>query len=101
VSDVSEEESNYEESGNPDIGDKSEGAVDTIENCGSRYVLIRAATSVAKRRKLEEPASSSNAGSSASPVKTKRAGTGRRIQGRLQNMLSLPFDVLYLVCPPR
>ena len=37
--------------------------------------------------------------SSKSSAKSKRAGVSRRIQGRLQNMLSLPFDVLFLVCP--
>ncbi|KAH9988593.1 hypothetical protein BJV77DRAFT_1020843 [Russula vinacea] len=35
--------------------------------------------------------------SSKSAAKTKRTGVSRRIQGRLQNMLSLPFDVLFLI----
>ncbi|KAI9430798.1 hypothetical protein H4582DRAFT_2013977 [Lactarius indigo] len=42
-------------------------------------------TPMAKRRKLEK----------ASPSKPKKSGPGRRVQGRLQNMLSLPLDVLF------
>ncbi len=46
--------------------------------------------------------SSGRVSSSKSPAKTKRTGVSRKIQGRLQNMLLLPFDVLYVVClyPP-
>ncbi|KAH9019534.1 hypothetical protein EDB84DRAFT_1275725 [Lactarius hengduanensis] len=40
---------------------------------------------MAKRRKLE----------TASPSKPKKSGPGRRVQGRLQDMLSLPLDVLF------
>src|SRR5882757_8313460 len=53
----------------------------------------------AKRRKSEKAVPSGVASSSKSPAKSKRTGVSRRIQGRLQNMLSLPFDVLFLVCP--
>jgi hypothetical protein len=52
----------------------------------------------AKRRKLER---AGNASSSKSPAKTKRTGFSRRVRGRLQNMLSLPFDVLFSVRPFR
>ena len=44
-------------------------------------------TPIAKRRKLEK----------ASPSKVKKSGFSRRVQGRLQNMLSLPLDVLFTV----
>lgn len=56
---------------------------------------------VAKRRKLEKAVPSGNATSSTSPTKAKRVGVSRRVQGRLQNMLTLPFDVLFLVCLPQ
>ena len=42
---------------------------------------------MAKRRKLEK----------ASPSKLKKSGLSRRVRGRLQNMLSLPLDVLFVV----
>jgi hypothetical protein len=45
-------------------------------------------TPVAKRRKLEK---------AASPSKVKKSGLSRRVRGRLQNMLSLPLDVLFTV----
>ncbi|KAI0268998.1 hypothetical protein BGY98DRAFT_1101332 [Russula aff. rugulosa BPL654] len=51
----------------------------------------------AKRRKSEKAVPSGIVSSSKSSAKSKRSGVSRRIQGRLQNMLSLPFDVLFLV----
>ena len=42
---------------------------------------------VAKRRKMEK----------ASPSKPKKSGPSRRVRGRLENMLSLPLDVLFVV----
>lgn len=42
---------------------------------------------VAKRRKMER----------ASPSKPKKSGPSRRVRGRLENMLSLPLDVLFVV----
>lgn len=42
---------------------------------------------VAKRRKMEK----------ASPSKPKKSGLSRRVRGRLENMLSLPLDVLFVV----
>ncbi|KAF8487336.1 hypothetical protein DFH94DRAFT_849739 [Russula ochroleuca] len=48
----------------------------------------------AKRIKLGKV---KRATSSKSPAKAKRTGVSRRIRGRLQNMLSLSFDVLFLI----
>jgi len=95
--------SGEEESGNPDVDyDEFEGTFVIIKG----FVLDShpcTVTHVEKRRKLEKAPSSEKAASSAPPVpmKAKRTGISRRIQGRLQNMLSLPFDVLFLVCLPR
>ncbi|KAN0142007.1 hypothetical protein V8E53_000469 [Lactarius tabidus] len=54
-------------------------------------LIVCAATTpqapVAKRRKLEK----------ASPSKPKKSGLSRRVQGRLENMLSLPLDVLFVI----
>ncbi|KAF8264923.1 hypothetical protein EI94DRAFT_1737300 [Lactarius quietus] len=44
-------------------------------------------TPTAKRRKLEK----------ASPPKVKTSGLSRRVRGRLENMLSLPLDVLFVL----
>ncbi|KAI9507306.1 hypothetical protein F5148DRAFT_134881 [Russula earlei] len=40
---------------------------------------------------------SGKASSSSSPAKSKRAGTSRRVKGRLQNMLLLPLDALFMI----
>jgi hypothetical protein len=97
--------SGEEESGNPevevDIDHEFEGTFITIESHLSCLVLTCTVTLVAKRRKLEKATSSGRVTSSASPTKAKRTGISRRVQGRLQNMLSLPFDVLFLVRLPR
>jgi hypothetical protein len=96
-----------EESGNPDVDvdvdddDEFEGTFITIEGHWSCLVLTCTVTLVAKRRKLEKAASLGRAASSVSPAKAKRTGISRRVKGRLQNMLSLPFDVLFLVCLPQ
>jgi hypothetical protein len=61
-------------------------------------LIVRTATSpIAKRRRLEKAAHSENVSPSKPPSKTKRSGLSRRVQGRLQNMLSLPLDVLFVV----
>jgi hypothetical protein len=51
---------------------------------------------VAKRIKLGKV---ERASSSKSPAKAKRTGANRKVRGRLQNVLSLSFDVLFLVFP--
>lgn len=75
-----EEEWNEEESDHPEFNDIPEVTPPS-----------------AKRRKSEKAVLSGIVPSSKSPAKSKRAGVSRRIQGRLQNMLSLPFDVLFLI----
>ncbi|KAI9507305.1 hypothetical protein F5148DRAFT_1206134 [Russula earlei] len=78
------EESNYEESdGSPDFDDDFEVTHHVAK----------------KRRKSDRPATSASgrAPSSKPLAKAKRTGISRRIQGRLQNMLSLPLDVLFLI----
>ena len=92
------------ESGDPDVDyDEFEGTFIITKGHGSCLILTRTVTHVGKRRKLEKAASPEKAASSAPliPMKAKRTGIKRRIQGRLQNMLSLPFDVLFLVCLPQ
>jgi len=80
-----------EESDHSDFGDPFEGILHSRRK--ERAVLIictSAATpqaSMAKRRKLEK----------ASPSKLKKSGLSRRVRGRLQNMMSLPLDVLFVV----
>ncbi|KAI0295124.1 hypothetical protein B0F90DRAFT_1820696 [Multifurca ochricompacta] len=73
-SEVSEEGSDGEESDNNEFDNHFE-------------VTLPAA----KRRKLAKAEEKPRA-------KPKRSGLGRSVQGRLQNMLSLPLDVLFVVC---
>jgi hypothetical protein len=90
-SDASEGEVNHEE---PDDAD-FEGMFDTTNGHASRVKLNYAVRPPAgKRRKVEK---AGKASSSKYSAKTKRTGISRRIRGRLQNMLSLPLDVLFLV----
>jgi hypothetical protein len=64
------------------------------------FIIVHTGTPpVAKRRKIERTGPLEIAPSSKPLSKTKRSGLSRRVQGRLQNMLLLPLDVLFLVYP--
>ncbi|KAH9054760.1 hypothetical protein EDB87DRAFT_1568074 [Lactarius vividus] len=79
--------SESEESDASDFGDPSQGILRSRRN-GRTVLIVYTAmpqTPIAKRRRLEK----------ASPSKPKKSGPGRRVQGRLQDMLSLPLDVLF------
>ncbi|KAN0105528.1 hypothetical protein V8E52_010933 [Russula decolorans] len=82
-SDASEDESDHEEIDHPDDDDDDD---------------YEATLPMAKRINLGKVG---RASSSKSPVKAERAGVKRRVQGRprgrLQNILSLSFDVLFLI----
>ncbi|KAI0268999.1 hypothetical protein BGY98DRAFT_318472 [Russula aff. rugulosa BPL654] len=75
-SDASEDESDHEEIDHPEDDD------------------YEATRPLAKRIKL---AKAERASSSKSPAKAKGTGVNRRVHGRLQNMLSLSLDALFLI----
>jgi hypothetical protein len=98
-SDVSDEESNDEGDTSESDGD-FEGICATIKvhTCYAMMLIGHIATPpMAKRRKLEKAEPPENTSSPKPPSKTKRRGLSHRVQGRLQNMLSLPLDVLFMV----
>ena len=87
VSGLSEGE---EESDTSEFGDPFEGILYSRRKRARRSNLITytpSAVPMAKRHKLEK----------ATPSKLKKSGLSRRVQGRLQNVLSLPLDVLFAV----
>ncbi|KAH9968565.1 hypothetical protein BJV74DRAFT_868159 [Russula compacta] len=62
-----------------------------------RVMTLNSMLPMAKRRKSEQAALLGKSSSSKLPARTGRTGVNRRVQGRLQNMLSLPLDVLFLI----
>jgi hypothetical protein len=96
---ASEDESDHdEEIDHPDVDDDYEGNFQIIDDNLAMQTPYTATRPMAKRIKLRKVGRTS---SSKSPAKAERTGVNRRVQGRLQNMLSLSFDVLFLVCPCR
>lgn len=94
-----EEEWNREESDHLEFNDIPEGTLGAVKGPHTTLIVHTVTPPPAKRRKSEKAVPSEIASSSKTPAKSKRIGVRRRIQGRLQNMLSLPFDVLFLVSP--
>jgi len=93
---LKDEEWNQEESDHPELNDIPEGTFERPQEPHAMLIVHTVTPPPAKRRKSVP---SGMVSSSKSPAKRKRTGVSRRIQGRLQNMLLLPFDVLFLVCP--
>jgi hypothetical protein len=94
-----EEEWNREESDHLEFNDTPEGTLGALKGPHTTLTVHTVTPPSAKRRRPEKAVLSGMASSSKTPAKSKRIGVSRRIQGRLQNMLSLPFDVLFLVSP--
>ena len=97
--DASEGVSDHEESDDPEFDDDFEGVFNQRHPwplTGPWLTTCAVTFPAAKRRKLDK---AGKASSSKSPAKMNRTAIKRRIHGRLQNMLSLPFDVLFLVRP--
>jgi hypothetical protein len=92
-SNASEDESDHEEIDHPDVDDDYEGNFSHHRGLYAMQTPYTATRPMAKRIKLGKVG---RASSSKPPAK---AGVNRRVRGRLQNMLSLSFDVLFLVCP--
>jgi hypothetical protein len=98
--DASEDESDHEEIDHPDVDDDYEGDFHIIDGLYAMQTAYTATRPMAKRIKLGKVGRASSS-KSESPAKPERTRVNRRVQGRLQNMLSLSFDVLFLVCPCR
>ncbi|KAI9461907.1 hypothetical protein BJY52DRAFT_164408 [Lactarius psammicola] len=82
----SDEDEEYASDGDEHESSLSEGEESDLSDFGGSFEAKPQAP-MAKRRKLEK----------ASPSKLKKSGPSRRVQGRLQNMLSLPLDVLFVI----
>lgn len=79
-----DDDGGYASEGDEHEPDLSEGEESDASDFGDPSQAMPQ-TPMAKRRKLEK----------ALPSKPKKSGPGRRVQGRLQDMLSLPLDVLF------
>lgn len=91
LAELSSSEDGDDDGGSASVGDEhesdpSEGEESDSSEFGDPFEATPQAPT-AKRRKLEK----------ASPSKLKKSGLSRRVQGRLENMLSLPLDVLFVI----